>query len=259
VILVVLGGLGWGGKLVWKQVSPGLFGTKRVDKIPTAKVKNATIAEEITAVGRLRAVFSTELRSEINGRIVKIAAVDGQRVERDQEILRLDQQDILTQLQEIERTMEASRLKAQRARRDFERSTDLQKQGLVAPKDFEDARVALSLAIVIGLVGVWAAARPEDPAQRVAERKKLIARREKLFQDLVRLEHDHRRGRIDEERYASRREDLLASLELVYGALDGDDTSPEPGERRAVGASFDSSTPPGSSRAASRDDQLRAS
>jgi RND family efflux transporter MFP subunit len=146
IVLAVLGGLGWGGKLVWKQVSPGLFGTKRVDKIPTARVKPATISEEIVAVGRLRAVFSTELRSEINGRIVKILASDGQRVERDQEILRLDQQDLLTQLQEMERSIEASKLKALRARRDFERSNDLQQRGLIAAKDFEDARVTLSLA-----------------------------------------------------------------------------------------------------------------
>src|SRR4051794_13852932 len=86
IIVAVLGGLIWGGRVAWKQISPGLFGTKRVDKIPLAKVKAASISEEITAVGRLRAVFSTELRSEINGRIVKISGVDGQRVDRDQEI-----------------------------------------------------------------------------------------------------------------------------------------------------------------------------
>src|SRR5205085_8792619 len=122
ITLVVLAAAGWGGKLVWKQVSPGLFGTKRGDIIPVAKAKPANISEEIVAVGRLRAVFSTELRAEINGRIIKIAATDGQPVEKDQEILRLDQQDILTQLQEMEKTQEAARLKAARSRRDFERA-----------------------------------------------------------------------------------------------------------------------------------------
>jgi RND family efflux transporter MFP subunit len=146
IVLAVLIGGAWGGKWVWKQVSPGLFGTKRAEKIPLAKVRPATISEEIVAVGRLRAVFSTELRSEINGRIIKILAVDGQKVDRDEEILRLDQQDLLTQLTEMERTIEASKLRAQRARRDFERSADLQKKNLITPKDFEDARVTLSLA-----------------------------------------------------------------------------------------------------------------
>ena len=145
VVITLLAGLAWGGRSVWRQVSPGLFGTKRQDKVPVAKVRTATISEEIVAVGRLRAVFSTELRSEINGRIVKILAIDGQKVEREQEILRLDQQDLLTQIQEMERSIEAAKLRAQRARRDYERLVDLQKRGVVTIKDFEDARITLSL------------------------------------------------------------------------------------------------------------------
>lgn len=145
-VLVVLAGAAWGSMLVWKQVSPGLFGTKRADRIRVDKVKPATISEEIVAVGRLRAVFSTELRSEINGRIVKILATDGQTVDRDQEIIRLDQQDLLTQQQEMERSIEAAKLRAQRARRDFERVSNLQARGLVTGKDFEDARITMSLA-----------------------------------------------------------------------------------------------------------------
>jgi hypothetical protein len=94
--------------------------------------------------------------------------------------------------------------------------------------------VALTLALGIALAGIWASRRPDDPEARGAERKRLIARREKLFQDLVRLELDHRRGRIDQGRFAARREELVAALEHVYGALDTDDAGPQP---------FDPSTP----------------
>jgi HlyD family secretion protein len=146
VTLVVLVGVGWGGRIAWRQLSPGLFGNQRQEKVPTVKVRTASIAEEIVAVGRLRAVFSTELRSEINGRIVKILAVDGQKLERDQEILRLDQQDLLTQMQEIDRSIEAARLRSQRARKDYDRLVDLQKRGVVTIKDFEDSRITFSLA-----------------------------------------------------------------------------------------------------------------
>ena len=146
IALVVLAALIWGGRIGWKQISPGLFGAKKQDKIPVSKVRTATIAEEIVAVGRLRATFSTELRSEINGRIVKILVIDGQKVERDQEILRMDQQDLLTQIQEIERNIEAAKLKAQRARRDHERLIDLQQRGVVTVKDFEDSRITYSLS-----------------------------------------------------------------------------------------------------------------
>src|SRR5215216_1124647 len=146
IVLAVIGGAAFGGRILWRQISPGLFGNKREEKIPVTKVRTATIAEEIVAVGRLRAVFSTELRSEINGRIIKILAVDGQKLDRDQEILRLDQQDLLTQITEIERSIEAAKLRSQRARRDHERLVELQKQGVVTIKDFEDSRITFSLA-----------------------------------------------------------------------------------------------------------------
>jgi RND family efflux transporter MFP subunit len=144
--LMVGAGVCWGGWIFWRQVSPALFSSKRPDVVPTVKVTRQNIAEEIITVGRLRAVFSTELRSEVNGRIVKILAADGDTVGRGREIVQLDQQDLLTQLQEIERSIEAARLRAEQARRDWERLGALNDRGLVAGKDAEDARTALALA-----------------------------------------------------------------------------------------------------------------
>lgn len=84
---------------------------------------------------------------------------------------------------------------------------------------------ALSLAGVVVLCGVWAATRKQDGASLEAERKRLIARREKLFGELVKIERDRRGGRSD-ERQASRREEIMAQLEHVYGALDDPDRAP---------------------------------
>jgi hypothetical protein len=39
------------------------------------------------------------------------------------------------------------------------------------------------------------------------------------MQELVRLEQDHRRGKVDAARFAARREELIAALEGVYAAL----------------------------------------
>jgi hypothetical protein len=97
-------------------------------------------------------------------------------------------------------------------------------------------RIALTLAAVIAVAGVWASTRRSDPSSQANERKRLLARREKLFQELVRLEHDQRRGRVDGRRFAARREELLASLEQVYSALDSDETSPEPTGRAGLAA-----------------------
>jgi hypothetical protein len=98
-------------------------------------------------------------------------------------------------------------------------------------------RIALGLAMVIALAGVWAAGRPaEDRTARTAERKRLTARRDKLFNELVRLEQDRRSGRVDDRRYSTRREEVVAALEQVYGALDSDDTGADPTDRAALAA-----------------------
>jgi hypothetical protein len=90
-------------------------------------------------------------------------------------------------------------------------------------------RIALGLALAIALAGAWAASRPvEDRGARSAERKRLATRRDKLFNELVRLEHERRTGRVDERRYATRRDEVVGSLEQIYSALDGDEIGPEP-------------------------------
>jgi RND family efflux transporter MFP subunit len=173
-ILVLLVALVWGGYAIWRQISPNLFGTKREEKIPTARVARATISEEVITVGRVRAVFSTELRSEINGRIIKLLATDGDKIGRDKEVLTLDQQDLLTQLQEAERNIAAARLRTERARRDASRFTDLRSKSLVAPKDLEEATTTLALA-------------ENDAAIAEARAANL---RDKLTKTVIRAPHD---------------------------------------------------------------------
>ncbi|MEO8260344.1 MAG: hypothetical protein ABI868_23565 [Acidobacteriota bacterium] len=96
--------------------------------------------------------------------------------------------------------------------------------------------VALSLTGMIIVFGVWLSRGPGQSTARGAERKRMVARRDKLFNDLVRLEHDHRNGKINEGRYATRREDIVGALEHIYGALDEDEIGPEPADRSGVAA-----------------------
>lgn len=96
--------------------------------------------------------------------------------------------------------------------------------------------VTLIIAGLILIGGAWALSRAASPEDLAAERQRLVARREKLFQDLVRLEHDHQRGKIGGARYDGRREELLQSLEHVYGALEHDDEGPGPASKTGVAA-----------------------
>jgi hypothetical protein len=97
-------------------------------------------------------------------------------------------------------------------------------------------RTALALALAIALAGVWAATRHhDDSAARTNERKRLVARREKLLADLVRLEREAG-GARDDPQYRARREAIVTALEQVYGALDSDGITPGPGNTAGVAA-----------------------
>ncbi|MGE5245423.1 MAG: hypothetical protein ACM3SQ_14445 [Betaproteobacteria bacterium] len=95
---------------------------------------------------------------------------------------------------------------------------------------------ALLLAIAILVAGVWALTRPENREAQIAERKRLVARRDKLFNELVRLEREHRQGRGDPSRYTARREELVGALEHLYGVLDDDETAPDPTDHAGLAA-----------------------
>jgi hypothetical protein len=94
--------------------------------------------------------------------------------------------------------------------------------------------VALTAALAIMLVGAWAVRLPGPAAGSRTERKRLVARRDKLFQELVRLEADTLRGRTDAAKSAARREQLIDELEQIYSDLDTDD--PEPAGRPGLAA-----------------------
>lgn len=84
--------------------------------------------------------------------------------------------------------------------------------------------VALGLAIVIGLFGVWLA-RPGGSRSDEA-RARLTTRRDRLLGELARIEERARAGR-ETPKDADRRPRIVAELEQIYGELD--EASPQGG------------------------------
>jgi hypothetical protein len=81
--------------------------------------------------------------------------------------------------------------------------------------------VALALAVTILLGGVWGSLRARTlTAGEVDRRRRLDARRDRLFTELVAIEEQHRTGALEGERYATRRAELVAALENLYAEID---------------------------------------
>ena len=84
------------------------------------------------------------------------------------------------------------------------------------------ATLALAVAGVLLLAGVWGAVGSADDEAGGERRRRIEARKNKLFGDLVTLERQRAAGRIGATKYASRRRTLVAALEGVYRELDAD-------------------------------------
>jgi hypothetical protein len=76
----------------------------------------------------------------------------------------------------------------------------------------------LAISAIVIAIGFWAAL--SGAPKRRAHDAHLAARREKLFNELVELEQQYKNGRIDEKRYAAKRQTLVTQLERVLGELD---------------------------------------
>jgi hypothetical protein len=83
-------------------------------------------------------------------------------------------------------------------------------------------RVALTLALMMLAAGVWGATRRTSPTANAARVKQLTGKREKIFNELIRLEQQRRAGSVDAAKYAERRPALVAQLERIYRDLDSE-------------------------------------
>ena len=94
--------------------------------------------------------------------------------------------------------------------------------------------IALTLAVVILVAGIWAGWRARDETGANASERKRLDRAPREAVRRARAAGPRRTGR---PRYAARREEILSALEHIYGALDSDDdVVPGPGATAGVAA-----------------------
>ena len=93
--------------------------------------------------------------------------------------------------------------------------------------------LALALALVVLAVGGWSAIRTPDRTGPAAERRRLENRRERIFRELLQIDTEQGTGAIDADQSATRRAELVAELERIYGALD---TEPPHGTDKGIAA-----------------------
>jgi hypothetical protein len=80
--------------------------------------------------------------------------------------------------------------------------------------------ITLIMAVTIFGFGFWGVLGNPETASEGKRRVTLESRKEKLFADLVKIERQHRAGKIGSTKHTSRRTELIGALERVYRELD---------------------------------------
>ena len=82
---------------------------------------------------------------------------------------------------------------------------------------------ALGIAAAVAGIGIWLSVSGGKGTRET--QAALIRRRDSLLAELAQLESKHRAGTVPPDRYASRRQRLIADLEQIYGELDSADAA----------------------------------
>jgi RND family efflux transporter MFP subunit len=104
------------------------------------------LLQTVVINGTIAPVLSTEIRSEVSGRISRVLAQAGDEVAAGQPLVELDQSTLRVQLDEARLGVEAARLRTERAELEFKRLQTLAERALVTEKERKEAEIAFRLA-----------------------------------------------------------------------------------------------------------------
>ena len=104
------------------------------------------LRQVVVVNGTISPVLSTEIRSEVSGRIARVLVEAGDEVTLGQPLIELDQSTLQVQLDDARLGVVAARLRTERAELEYNRLRALAERALVTEKEFKEADIALRLA-----------------------------------------------------------------------------------------------------------------
>lgn len=144
-IAIIVIGILVGGGLALRQASKESNQGKN-ELTVTAKAERHTIEESIDESGFVEPVISTDVRSEISGKIGRILVEQGDEVTQGTPLMELDRITLENDLIEAQRNNQSDLLRLERAKRDFERLRDLHEKKFAQEKEYLDAETNYKLA-----------------------------------------------------------------------------------------------------------------
>lgn len=114
-----------------KKTAQGSGGPARFSpQVIAVPAKEQTVSENLSLVGSLAANEMVEIKSEIDGTVEEIPVKEGQRIEKGQLLVKLDESKLRASLAEAEASFKLSKANLERNKHLFERT-------LIAPQEFD--------------------------------------------------------------------------------------------------------------------------
>lgn len=107
--------------------------------VSTAKAELRTIDETLNASGFVEPETATEIKAEINGKIVKINVENGDNVKKDDLLLEIDASTYQTEVDSAERSERQRELDVEKSGRDMRRIKELHDNDFATEQDYLDS------------------------------------------------------------------------------------------------------------------------
>jgi HlyD family secretion protein len=142
LVLALAAGAVW---LVKTQLLGHGSGPEKV-AIQTAPVEPRNIEQVVRTVGELVSAQATDIKSEISARVQALHVKAGDKVELNDILVELDAEDVKAEMEEVTFQAEASAIRIEKAKLDYDRKKALRTQNFLMEKDLMDADIELRLA-----------------------------------------------------------------------------------------------------------------
>lgn len=114
--------------------------------VSTVKAERRTIEENIIVSGFVEPETATEIKSEINGKIIRINVENGDNVKKDDLLLEIDASTYQTEVDAAERTERQRELDVEKSERDMRRIKELFENDFATEQDYLDSVTSFETA-----------------------------------------------------------------------------------------------------------------
>ncbi|MCR5183956.1 MAG: efflux RND transporter periplasmic adaptor subunit [Opitutales bacterium] len=124
---------------VWSGCGDSSGGNADLPAVQTVVVAERDLEETVNVSGFVKAETVTEIKSEINGRIIRIPVENGQFVQKGQLLCEIDPQTYQTTVDSHDRTVRQRQLSVEKSERDMKRIKQLFENDFASEEDYLNA------------------------------------------------------------------------------------------------------------------------